>query len=357
VSPSVGCVCDVSIRQIIRFDNWWFAKIPPLLAAAYLSILLGGLDLGRAVPLLGCFVLSIACVASYGHVVNDLFDVEADTLAGKPNAVVDLGPRRAVLVAFALVLAGWLTATLGDYPRVAGLLLVLNYAWPTLYSVPGVRLKERGVLGVVCDALGSHVTPTLFAVTLFVPPITSVMSDVTTVAALLVVWSLAQGTKGILNHQLADLANDEVAGVVTFATSVSAGRLERFLPRFNLCVEWPVSLLLVVSVARVCPLAVIAFVLYCLVELIKFRLGFEFALTAGRRRPSFPFVNELFYVSWLPLAAGLQLVWLNPSLVWLPIVHILLFLRVFRLQAGDLRATAAALQRRFIRYANMPPAA
>lgn len=337
----------MSIRQIIRFDNWWFAKMPPLLAAAYLLILLGGLDIGRAVPVLGGFLLSIICVASYGHVVNDLFDVEADRRAGKANAVARFGPRRAIVIAIASALAGWLIAVLAEYPALALLLVALNYVWPTIYSVPCIRLKERGLWGVASDAAGSHITPTLLALALFAAPTRPVLGDAAPAMVLLVAWSIVQGIKGILNHQVADRDNDEVAGIVTFATSVPARRLERFLPRFNLWVEWPISLLLVVSVARVCPLAVIAFVVYCLVETAKFRLGFEFALTGGHSRPSFPFVNELFYVCWLPLAAAMQLALLDPSMLWLPIVHVCLFWRVFRLQARDLRAVAAALQQRF----------
>jgi hypothetical protein len=72
----------VNVREIVRLDNWWCAKIPPLLAVAYVSILLGGIDLGRAAVLLGCFLFSVACVAAYGHVVNDL--LPASAAAGRP---------------------------------------------------------------------------------------------------------------------------------------------------------------------------------------------------------------------------------------------------------------------------------
>ena len=85
------------IRDIIvgasgfaRPGNWWFSKIPPLLAVVYLAILLQGIDIGRGVLLIVCFIVSVSCVAIYGHVINDAFDIAADQRAGKPNAMAAL---------------------------------------------------------------------------------------------------------------------------------------------------------------------------------------------------------------------------------------------------------------------------
>src|SRR5262249_23528237 len=135
----------VSVKELVRLDNWWCAKIPPLLAVAYVQILLGGLDLGRAVLLLGCFLFSVACVAAYGHVINDIFDLEADRLAGKPNAMARLRRGRPAALAAAFLVAGFLPGIFAGYSIAAACLLFLNYLWPTVYSVPGIRLKERGL--------------------------------------------------------------------------------------------------------------------------------------------------------------------------------------------------------------------
>lgn len=338
----------MSVQAIIRLDNWWCAKIPPLLAVAYLQILSGGLGLSRAATLLACFLFSIACVAAFGHVVNDLFDIEVDRRAGKPNAVAGLPPRWPVLIAAGFALAGFLPGPLVGYSQEAYLLLLLNYLWPTVYSVPGIRLKERGLWGVLCDAAGSHVTPTLFALALFADPNASGWSGPWTGPVLLVVWSAVQGLKGILNHQVADRENDEKAGVTTFAAA-SGQLLEWFLPRFNLWAELPVSCLLVLSVAGHCPAALVALVAYCSVEFVKYLLGFEFALTVQHRRACFPFVNEFFYVVWLPLAAAVQLSLLHPGWLWLPVLHVCVFRAVLRVQVGDLRSVTDALVGRFPR--------
>ena len=155
-------------------------------------------------------------------------------------------------------------------------MLALNYLWPTLYSIPGVRLKERGVLGVLSDAAGSHITPTLFAfadASVFVP---GTVNGVVLAAVLL--WATALGIKGILYHMIADRANDETAGVATFATTRDVGRLFAVLVRYNLLLEFPVSMFLTVVVAAFLPLAVVALALYVALEGTKYVLGFEFAV-------------------------------------------------------------------------------
>src|SRR5262249_52325561 len=76
--------------RLVRLGDWWHSKSPPLLAVAYVQILRLELGLGPASLFLGCYLFSIACVAAYGHVINDVFDVQVDQRAGKPNSMAGL---------------------------------------------------------------------------------------------------------------------------------------------------------------------------------------------------------------------------------------------------------------------------
>ena len=77
-------------RRAVRLDDWWYSKIPPLLAVAYLQALVAHVSSTRLAEVLPCALLSIVCVAAYGHVVNDIFDVDADRRAGKANAMTNV---------------------------------------------------------------------------------------------------------------------------------------------------------------------------------------------------------------------------------------------------------------------------
>jgi 4-hydroxybenzoate polyprenyltransferase len=312
--------------------------MPPLLAVAYLEILRGGLEPGKGAALLACVVFSVACVASYGHVINDIFDVEADRRAGKCNHMADATRFQGLTASSTFLCLGFAPALIMPYSIAAIVLLTLNYLWPTLYSFPATRLKERGLAGVICDALGSHLTPTLLVIGLLGVPATSA-SDWFFLFAV-TTWAAVLGVKGILHHQIIDRAGDIQAGTITFATRASTQWTSRFMRAFNLFVEMPASATLAIVVYPWAPLVAYAFIVYCTIEATKYRLGFQFALTseAWGVRPSLPFTNEAFYVFWLPVAASLQMALDNPLWIWVPALHAVLFHATLTEQANSVRS-------------------
>jgi 4-hydroxybenzoate polyprenyltransferase/SAM-dependent methyltransferase len=320
-----------------RPGNWLASKIPPLLAIAYIDILRFGIAPNEAARLLVSALVSIFCVAVYGHVVNDIFDLEADRLANKVNRLAATRPARRLLLILGFLLAGFLPVLVTGYSIGAVSLLGLNYLWPTIYSIPALRLKERGLLGVACDALGSHITPTLFILALFA---TAAPSGLTVTALVATLWAALLGLKGILHHQIVDRDNDIQSGVATFATKADAATLQRFLTRFNLWAELPVSALFTLLVCPWFPLAIPAFVLYTGSEALKYRLGFQFALSTDPAtvRPSAPFTNEMFYILWMPMAAAVQLGFEGPGFFWVPLLHAAVFREPLLRQLDDWRA-------------------
>jgi UbiA prenyltransferase family len=332
--------------SLVRFGNWWAQKLPPLLFVAYVELIRRQASPRASLATIGVLLLCVSCVAAYGHVVNDWCDIADDERAGKPNAMRDLRPaQRAALCLGCVVVSFTALVPWPVWPVWA--ILALNYAWPTLYSVPPVRLKERGLLGVLTDAAGSHITPTAFAFAL-AGAIAGGPGDPLLLAAVLC-WATALGLKGILYHQIADKANDERAGVVTFATARDASALSAALARYNLWVEVPISLCVVALIATLVPLAVVALVLYVALEFTKYRLGFEFAVSADARlrRPSVPFANEMFYTLWMPLAACVQLAVRDAWLAWLPLAHCVLFGQQVIVQFRDASAVAGQFRLRF----------
>ena len=321
-----------------RPENWFVSKIPPLLAVAYLEILRFGLPPHDAVRLLASALFSIFCVAIYGHILNDIFDLEVDQLAHKVNRLTTMRPAWRISLTLVFLIAGFLPALAANYSMGVLLLLALNYLWPTVYSIPITRLKEKGLLGVACDALGSHITPTIFVLALFATSAPAGSSLRPTGFALVAtLWAAVLGLKGILHHQIADRDNDAQSGIVTFATKTSLAALQRFMASFNLLIELPVSALFTAMVSALCPLAIVAFVIYLGSEAIKYYLGFKFALTANPAtiRASVPFTNEMFYVLWMPMAAATQIGLGNPAFVPLPILHVVVFHQPVVQQIGD----------------------
>jgi hypothetical protein len=332
-----------------RLDNWWLSKIPPLLAVAYLCVLIRPIPAPAALHLLACYLASIACVATYGHIVNDAFDVEADLRANKPNAMRNLDVNARILLALLFLVGGFLPASAANYSYLTLALLAANYLWPTLYSIPGIRLKERGLFGVVCDAMGSHVTPTLLCLSVFNLARVDSSIELWMFGGVAMLWAAVLGIKGILHHQIYDRVNDIESGTVTLATTVGPAKIIRFLTWFNITVELPVSAGFAATVLYPCPFAVASLAIYISTQTLRYRLGerLTMASDAQMTRAIVPFTNELFYTFWLPMAAALQLAVTGAGLWWLPVVHACAFYMNLSAERVELTSIAQALLRRW----------
>ncbi|HJP92407.1 MAG TPA: UbiA family prenyltransferase [Pyrinomonadaceae bacterium] len=205
----------LEISRITRATEWWEFKLSPILATAYATAFLLRLSIISLWPQLLLTLVALAACASYVSVINDLTDLEDDFASGKVNRLA--GKSRAFIVA-ALTCPILLGTAIAIYWRSDQLLLSLYLAsWIafTLYSLPLIRLKNRGVFGLVADASGAHLFPTLLAVTIVYRSHLESLDLIW--FALVGVWSLSFGLRGILWHQLSDLHNDEKIGLQTFA--------------------------------------------------------------------------------------------------------------------------------------------
>ncbi len=166
-----------------------------------------GPDYIRDVALFLVFSLS---GTAYGYLINDLADVELDRRAAKPNAFHGVGRARAVLVV-AAVLGVMLICGL-PFVRRPGF-LPLWAAWAlaaTLYSLPPVRLKERGAWGLAATIAAQQPLPAAMAF--------AALGHLHTWGALaFVAYITLRGVSSDVGHQMRDRERDEAAGAATFA--------------------------------------------------------------------------------------------------------------------------------------------
>ncbi|MGB0563767.1 MAG: UbiA family prenyltransferase, partial [Spirulinaceae cyanobacterium] len=156
-----------NLLKLSRSQEWWLYKIAPLLGIACAQTLILQLPPGLATVSTLIAFLSIASVAAYGYLLNDIYDIEGDRQANKPNAAAKLQPWQRVVFSLLFVCTGFAAPLLAHFGSIPLLLLGTNYLLPTLYSAPPLRLKERGVLGILSDAAAAHLVPTLFVAATF----------------------------------------------------------------------------------------------------------------------------------------------------------------------------------------------
>lgn len=203
------------LTDTVRAGEWWEYKLAPIFAAFYATALLVHEPVTALWPAALLLLLSLVPGAAYVSVINDLTDRDEDRAAGKPNRMI--GRSNAFGAALVILSAGCGIVFCILWRRDALLLTVYLAAWLafSLYSLPPFRFKARGILGVLCDAAGAHLFPTLVAVFLAFRE-SNHWPNVAWMVAV-GVWAYANGLRGILWHQLTDRENDRATGVRTFA--------------------------------------------------------------------------------------------------------------------------------------------
>lgn len=197
------------LRDLSRWDEWASSKMPLLFAAIYHAAMAGPATPSLA-DLAG-LALSLCLYAMFGYMVNAWSDRRVDLAAGKPSALARLpGASAGILVAFILLLALAVPFLLYRHRPDVLALHGASLAMAALYSLPPVRFKERGALGLGVSAVAQRVLPCM---TVF-----QLLGAWDAVAVAMCVLGALVGTRYIMVHQILDAAADRATGVRTVAT-------------------------------------------------------------------------------------------------------------------------------------------
>lgn len=316
----------------VRAGEWWDYKLVPLLTAFYATLALLDRPIASLWPAALTLLLALVPGAAFVSLLNDLTDLDEDERAGKRNRMA--GRSRAFRIAAILlpVAAGlaflWLWR---DDPWLAGAYLAAWIAF-TLYSVPPFRLKARGLAGLLADAAGAHLFPTLVAMLVAFRAAGAPVDPVWLGAG--AAWAFGYGLRGILWHQLSDRDNDRAAGVRTFAQR----HPPRVAARAGAWIAFPLELiglgLMIWKLGSPLPLLMLALYLH-LARLRVQRWSMQAVLV--QPRPKYLIVLHEYYDVFLPLAILLDSAALFP-IDWLAVAaHLLAFHRRPRETLEDIR--------------------
>ncbi len=207
MSPGFGTSILIDWIHLTRWGDWVQSKLPFLTSMAVLLA-----PAATTTWRLVAIVATVATGAAFGYGLNEVADRASDARAGKFNRAAGLGRRR-WLPFLILTAAGALGFSLLWAPdAVAPVLVLLGLGLAMAYSVPPLRLKERGAAGLAGAAAAQWALPVL------------VVSAVQAGGWLrLSAWSfalmgLAIGTRWMVAHQLGDAISDRRSGVRTCAS-------------------------------------------------------------------------------------------------------------------------------------------
>jgi len=308
--------------KFTRTTDWWEPKITLVISIGLLAIYLYGNEVSYSViGFLFLLLLSISVGAVYVSLINDFTDLEDDFKAGKKNKLQSFSRLKQLLLIFtsaAIILSfAYLFWSYGIGSRfLVGAMVVY-----TLYSFPPIRLKKRGLWGVLADAFGAHVFP---AMGIFALLSEFLIQSVDWTALISIgFWSLIYGVRGILSHQYLDLEYDKSVGVKTFATRFSIDKIKR--------VEWPLLLLEVIALVGFLIYLELYFLIFLLciyylyILLLDLRFGIRHVALLHPIHPNWNVLMATYYQLLLPVGLLGMLGVLHPWVYLLIPAFVLVF--------------------------------
>jgi 4-hydroxybenzoate polyprenyltransferase len=157
-------------------------------------------------------VATVMAGAAFGYGLNDVADRASDARAGKPNRAAELGRRRWLPFLMLTAAGAFGLSVIWADDAVAPALVLLSLGLAVAYSVPPLRLKERGAAALAGAASAQWAVPALV--------VSAAEPDgwLRPAAWSFALLSLAIGIRWIAVHQQRDVFRDWRSGVRTYAS-------------------------------------------------------------------------------------------------------------------------------------------
>lgn len=314
----------MSIKKIIRSHDWWGCKVSAFLGIAYATALIAGINLAQSIPWILFILASLVIGASYVSIINDVTDVEQDIAAGKNNYMLKFPLfARWVIIGFCAAIGGVFMYYF--YPdKISFLLYLMSWVSFSLYSIPPIRLKTKGIAGVFADACGAHLFPSCLIISSLYFCMGQSINWLWFAAV--AIWALAFGLRGILSHQFEDRDKDIIAKVNTYATGINPGQFKN-KAKFILAIELVAFIVIALMINQI--IVLIFLLLYIINLLMRYKL-YNTRLTIitlsekGNRRA---IMNE-YYQVFFPISILVCIAIYQPYAWIILLLHIAVFYKI-----------------------------
>ncbi len=210
------------LKEIINWNKWAGFKTPILfMFMVYIGLMS---ENHRFLNDFFLFSFFIFIYGSSNHIINDYFDLEVDMKAGKKNTFEELDKKATyslLTVAIgSLLLFGAYSSTQFPNGLLFFIVLILSLTLNFSYSIPPVRLKNRGILGIIAVPIMEVIFPVLLLLLAF-----DYLYRVDSL--IILVYSILLGLHFIIQHQIEDYDADYKSSIKTYVVEAGLEKSKR----------------------------------------------------------------------------------------------------------------------------------
>lgn len=317
------------IHRITRFNDWKNYLIPFFLGIIFISIYIFKIQFILALRVTILLLVSIIGTASYGYLLNNIFDLKEDKQAGKSNftgKMTGINKSAFVLIFLTVALIPWLFLSFGFLNFC---LFILQLILLAAYSIPPFRLKRFVHFGVITDSLYNSVIM-VFVIVFTIREYAEISpKNGNLILIVLFIVLFLKGLRGILLHQLADRKNDQKAGTKTYVSCYGPLLSNNVVSKLLLPLEFATLIILIVLLSGIVPGLIWLYLGFIVYVALKYRLWNFRWIPTKNYLFFFRYTLNDFYEQWTPLYVLVLLTLTNISFLSILIPFILMFPAVF----------------------------
>ncbi|MGE0636374.1 MAG: glycosyltransferase [Bacteroidia bacterium] len=223
--------------QKIRLHQWWKPKAGFLFALLFFATWLTNREFAF-VSFLNLFFhsfVTLTAIGIFGHLLNDLGDIETDVKAGKNNSMSALTEYKRTIVIISILFIAATPWFYLPFTKVTIGLLGAELVLLVVYPLKPLRIKQYPAFGVIADALYAFAIPAVLA--FYTYSVFFKLTIIPVVFTVLFLWAFTIGVRQVIYHHVSDRKNDLKSGIPNLASQFQPVVLNNFITRFIIPTE------------------------------------------------------------------------------------------------------------------------
>ena len=277
----------------------------------------------QSVKLLIAYLFCMIGVAAFAYLLNDYFDKENDETNNKINFFLKTNSNYFLLYIVVSLFIIAIPRLILPWDNLTMLLLFLLLISLIIYSIPIIRLKTKGIWGVIADSMYAYVISSSLTFYTFAIIMSYDEKSEYFIFGILVIWQFLIGIRSIILHQIEDYNNDLMSHN-TWVVKVGVTKGEKLIKRILLPSEITMLIGSLIVISKYFILIIPFSILFWIHVFSKNRYIYKESRIIDYKQFVYTFLDDYYYQCF-PVLILIFISIAHPHYTLLLLIHLLIF--------------------------------